>query len=79
MKIVNRSFANAAKFTYSGTAVTNQNLIQGDIKRRLHSGNACYNSVQKLLSSHLLSRNVKIGIFKTKFCLRFCMDVKLGL
>jgi hypothetical protein len=33
-------------------------LIQEEIKRRLNSGNACYHSVQNLLSSHPLSRNV---------------------
>jgi hypothetical protein len=44
---------------------TNQNLIQEEIKRRLNSGNACYHSVQNLLSFHLLSKNVKIRIYKT--------------
>jgi hypothetical protein len=48
-----------------GTTVTNQNLIQEEIKRRLNSGNACYHSVQNLLSSHLLSKNVKFRIYKT--------------
>jgi hypothetical protein len=47
-----------------GTAVTNQNLIQEDIKRRLNSGSACYRSVQNLLSCHLLSKNLKIRIYK---------------
>jgi hypothetical protein len=50
---------------YWGTTVTNQNLIQEEIKRRLNSGNACYHSVQNLLSSRLLSKNVKVGIYKT--------------
>jgi hypothetical protein len=45
--------------------VTNQNLIQEEIKRRLNSGNACYHSFQNLLSSHLLSKNVKVTIYKT--------------
>jgi hypothetical protein len=40
-------------------------LIQEEIKRRLNSGNACYHSVQNLLSSRLLSRNIKIRIYKT--------------
>jgi hypothetical protein len=44
---------------------TSQNLIQKEIKRRLNSGNICYHSVQNLLSSHLLSRNIKIRIYKT--------------
>jgi hypothetical protein len=46
-----------------GTTVTNQNLIQEEIKRRLNSGNACYHSVQNLLSSRLLSKNVKVRIY----------------
>jgi hypothetical protein len=39
--------------------------IQEEIKRRLNSGNACSHSVQKLLSSRLLSTNVKVRIHKT--------------
>jgi hypothetical protein len=44
---------------------TNQNLMQEEIKRRLNSGNACYHSVQNLLSSCLLSKNLIIGIYET--------------
>jgi hypothetical protein len=54
-----------AQFRYFGKTVTNENLIQEEIKRRLNSGNACYLSVQNLLSSRLLSKNVKIKIYKT--------------
>jgi hypothetical protein len=32
---------------------------------RLNSGNACYHSVYSLLSSRLLSRNVKVKLYKT--------------
>jgi hypothetical protein len=45
--------------------LTNQNLIQEEIKRRLNSGKACYHSVQNLLSSRLPSKNVKITMYKT--------------
>jgi hypothetical protein len=55
IKIANRSFENVSLFKCLETAVTNQNLIQEEIKRRLKSGNACYRSVQNLLSSRLLS------------------------
>jgi hypothetical protein len=48
-----------------GKTVTNQNLIQEEIKRRLNSGNACYHSVQNILSSCLLSKNIRIIIYKT--------------
>jgi hypothetical protein len=34
---------------------TDQNLIQAETDRRMNSGNACYHSVQNLLSSRLLS------------------------
>jgi hypothetical protein len=52
-----------SQFKYLGMTVTNQNLIQEEIKRRLNSGNACYHSVQNLLSSSLLTKNVKVRIY----------------
>jgi hypothetical protein len=65
IKIANRSFENVPRFKYFGTTVTDQNLIQEEIKRRLNSGSACYHSVQNLLSSRLLSKNLKIRIYRT--------------
>jgi hypothetical protein len=65
IKIGNRYFENVAQFRYLGTTITNQNLIQEEIKRRLNPGNACYHSVQKPLSSRLLSKNLNIRIYKT--------------
>ncbi|PNF14444.1 hypothetical protein B7P43_G01684 [Cryptotermes secundus] len=41
------------------------NLIQEEIKGRLNSGNACYHSVQNLLSFRLLYKNITIIIYKT--------------
>jgi hypothetical protein len=61
LKIGNRSLENVVHFRCLETTVINQNLIQ----RKLNSCNACYNSVQNLLSSHLLSKNVKSRIYKT--------------
>ena len=54
------------QFKYLGTTLTNQNSIQEEIKRRLKSGNACYHLVQNLLSSSLLSKNLKIKIYVRK-------------
>jgi hypothetical protein len=65
IKITNRSFENVSQFKYLGTSVTNQNVIQEEINRRLSSGNDCYHSIWDLLSSHLLSENIKIRIYRT--------------
>jgi hypothetical protein len=65
IKIGNRSFGSAAKFRCLGTTLTDQNCIHEEIKSRLNSGNACYHSVQSLLSSRLLYKNVKVKIYKT--------------
>jgi hypothetical protein len=59
IRIANRCFENLAQFKCLGVTVTNQNLIEEEIKRRLNMGNPCYHSVQNLLSSRLLSKNVK--------------------
>ena len=47
------------------TTLTNQNCIQVEVKTRMKLGNACYHSVQKLLSSCLLSKNLKIKMYRT--------------
>ena len=46
-------------FKNLGTTLTNQNSIQKEIKSRLKLGNACYHSVQNLLSSSLLAKKFK--------------------
>jgi hypothetical protein len=65
MKIGNSSFERVEEFKYLGTTLTSDNCIQEEIKGRLKSGTACYHSVQSLLSSSLLSKNLKIEIYRT--------------
>jgi hypothetical protein len=50
---------------YLVTVLTNQNSNHEDIKSRLKSGNACHLSVQNILSSGLLSKNIKINKYRS--------------
>jgi hypothetical protein len=52
------------QFRYLGTALTIQNSIHEEIKTRLKSWTAYYHSVQNLLFSSLLSKNIKIKTFR---------------
>jgi hypothetical protein len=58
-------FERVGEFKYLGTTLIHQNSVQEEIKSRLKSGNACYHSVQNLLSSSLLSKNLKIKVYGT--------------
>jgi len=51
------------EFKYLGTTLPDSNSIDEEMKSRLKSGNACCHSVQSLLSSSLLSINLKIKIY----------------
>ena len=63
--IENLSFQNVEKFRYLGVTVTNTNDICEKIKRRINMGNACYYSLEKILSSRLLSKKLKVKTYKT--------------
>jgi hypothetical protein len=65
LKTDNSSLQKLKEFRYLGTTLTNQNCIQEENKNRMKSGNASYHSVQDLLSSSLLSTNLKIILYST--------------
>jgi len=65
MEIDNSSFEREKDFKYLETNLTDQNFIQGEIKSRLKSGHACYHSMQNLLPFRLLSKNLKIKMYRT--------------
>ena len=59
------TFERVEEFKYVGATLTNQTSVPEEIKSRLRSGIACYHSVQNLLSSRLLSKNLRIKIYRT--------------
>jgi hypothetical protein len=65
IKIGNESFESVEHFKYLATTLMNQNSLHEEIKSRLKSGNACDHSMQNHLFSSLLTKNVKIKIYRT--------------
>jgi hypothetical protein len=61
---VNRSSGNVVKFKYVGMIVSNLYCNHEELKKKLIWGNDCYYSVQNRSSSHLVSKKVKIKIYK---------------
>ena len=65
MNFHNSSTEWVEEFKYLGTTLTNKSSIPEEIKSRLKVRNACYYSVKNLLSSSLLSKTLKIKIYRT--------------
>ena len=65
MKSDNSSFERVEEFKYLGATLTNQHSNQEEIKSRMKSGNAFYHLVRNLLSSSLLSKNLKMKVCRT--------------
>jgi hypothetical protein len=65
IKMDNSSIERVEELKYLETTLTNQNSIQEEIKCRLKLGSDCCYSVQNLLSSSLLSKTLKIKIYRT--------------
>jgi hypothetical protein len=73
-----------------GSIVTNENCIHEEMNSKLNLVNAYYHSVQNILSSHFLSKNVKSKIYKKTinlsvlygcetWSLRLCKDHRLRM
>jgi hypothetical protein len=62
VKIDNSSIERVEVFKNLGATLTDQ---KEEIKSRLKLGNSCYHTVQNLQSSKLLSKNLKIKIYRT--------------
>ena len=60
------------KFKYLGITVTNTNDIHEEIKRRINMGNVCYYSLEKIVSSHLLSKKLKVCVPMSTHCTITC-------
>jgi hypothetical protein len=59
-------FENVKQLKCFRTRVIAQTMIRKEIKARLYSGTTCYLSVLNLLSSSLLSKNVKMRMHTNK-------------
>jgi hypothetical protein len=57
---LNMCFKDVVMFRYLGRTLTDQSCLPEEIKNGLNSGNACCHSIQGILSSRLLSRNIKV-------------------
>jgi len=77
IKIDNKFSERVEQFKYLGTTLTYQNCINEEIKSRLKSENACYHSVQNLLTYILPTKNTKTKIQKNNFTVIF-IGVRLG-
>jgi len=65
IKIDNSSIERMDQLKYLGTTLTNRNSIQEEIKSTLKSWSACYLSVQNILFSSLLSKNISKQTYRT--------------
>jgi hypothetical protein len=64
IKIGNSSFERVEESKHLGNTLTEQNFVQEKTKIGLKSGNVCYHSVQNILFYSLLSKPVKIKIYR---------------
>lgn len=59
------TFGSVNEFVYLGSLITNNNNITAEIVKRILSANKCYFGLLKYFCSKILSRNIKILLYKT--------------
>jgi len=64
----NKLYKNLANLEYLGTILINQNCMHEEIR----AGSAGHHSVQNILSSNLVTKNIKINIYRTAISLFLC-------
>jgi hypothetical protein len=65
LKIGKYKFEGISRFTYLGSVLTENNSITAEINERIKKGNATYCKNRKLLTSKLLTRNIKLKLYLT--------------
>jgi nucleoside-diphosphate-sugar epimerase len=65
LKIGEYKFEGISRFTYLGSVLTENNSIIAEISERIKKGNATYYKNRKLLTSKLLTRNIKLRLYLT--------------
>jgi len=63
--IRDKMFERVSNFKYLGSILNQTNEIREELKKRINLGNACFYSVNKLLGSRVLSKRLKIRVYKT--------------
>jgi hypothetical protein len=62
-KIGEYKFEGISRFTYLGSVLTENNSIIAEISERIKIGNATFYKNPKLLTSKLLTRNIKLKLY----------------
>jgi len=67
------------KARYLGMTLTNQNSVHDETDSSSNAGNTCHISVQNLMSSCVLFKNINIKIYKNIFRMLIYTGMKLGI
>ncbi|CAK1578640.1 unnamed protein product [Parnassius mnemosyne] len=65
VNIGSNTFASVNDFVYLGSLLTDNNDVSSEISRRIMAANKCYFGLLRYLRSKLLSRSIKLLLYKT--------------